>query len=405
MPFDAVRLDGLRLDEFRVYRHLELEIGERGLRIAGPNGSGKTSIIEALLLLSTTRSRKGVLDADLVNHESGIELASRPYARVQGDVRSPSFSAEIDIYIERTDGNTTRKLLRVGDAPRKAADVVGLFPTVSFSPEDLDLVVGSPSVRRRFIDVVLSQTDREYMRHLSRHGRMMTHRNSLLKSISSGQGNRNELEFWDDQVVALGAYLIAARVLAVRSIAFHASKLFKEIAAFKADLRVEYASTLDQPDEWWESLAEATGDVRSLSQRVAVVLESAMRSAQREDIARGVTTIGPHRDDIDVHLGGRPIQRFGSRGQQRLAIVALKLAEIEFMSTKLDARPVLLLDDVLSELDGVHREDLLTRLSSIGCQMFVTATDIELAEHRALQGLGLAVLTGPGQLEFTPAEE
>ncbi len=403
MTVEAVTLRRLLLDEFRVYRHVELALDDGGLRIAGPNGSGKTSIIEALLLLSTTRSRKGVLDADLIHHESGIELATRPYARVQGDVESPLVAAEVDIFIERTNGNMTRKLLRVGDAPRKAADVVGLFPTVSFSPEDLDLVIGSPSVRRRFLDVALSQTDREYMRHLSRHGRMMTHRNSLLKAIASGQGNRNELGYWDDQIVALGAYLITARVLAARTIADHAAQMFREIAAFPAELSVRYASTLDQPPEWWASLAESGGDVRSLSQRVAVVLESAMQAALREDIARGVTTVGPHRDDLELLLGGRPIQRFGSRGQQRLAIVALKLAEIEFMTGRIDARPALLLDDVLSELDGVHREDLLARISTIGCQLFVTATDRELADHDALRGLGLAVLTAPGELEFTPA--
>ena len=234
-----------------------MDVSNHGLRIVGPNGTGKTSIIEALLLLSTTRSRKGVLDADLVNHESGIDLSSRPYARVQGDVASPYVDAEIDIFIERMEGNATRKLLRVADAPRKAADVVGLFPTVSFSPEDLDFVIGSPSVRRRFIDVLLSQIDREYMRHLARYGRMITHRNSLLKSIASGGGNRNELEFWDDQVVALGAYIIAARALAIRTIACHAEQRFQNIASFDAELTVTYAASLDQPVSWWNSMTES----------------------------------------------------------------------------------------------------------------------------------------------------
>ena len=370
------------------------------MRIVGPNGSGKTSIIEALLLLSTTRSRKGVLDVDLINHESGIEIASRPYARVVGRIVSPDLAAELNIFVERTEGNATRKLVRVADAPRKAADVVGLFPTVSFSPEDLDLVIGSPSVRRRFIDVLLSQTDREYLRHLARHGRMITHRNSLLRAIGAGRGRRDELDFWDDQVVALGAYLIAARALAIQSLAVHANRLFREVAAFDEELSVAYAASLDQPPEWWRSIGEGSPNVRSVSQRIGAVLEAAMRESVQEDIARGVTTVGPHRDDVDLQLGGRPLQRYGSRGQQRLGIVALKLAEIEFRSARLDARPVLLLDDVLSELDSVHRDDLLKRVSAIGCQMFVTATDLEYAQHESLAELDLAVLSLPGELEI-----
>ncbi|MEZ4523729.1 MAG: DNA replication/repair protein RecF [Thermomicrobiales bacterium] len=398
MATEAVWLRRLKLDEFRVYRQLELTIGPTGLRIVGPNGTGKTSVIEALLLLSTTRSRRGVLDADLINHESGIDLASRPYTRVEGEIDSGSTTVELDIFIERTDGNSTRKLIRVGDAPRKAADVVGLFPTVSFSPEDLDLVIGSPSVRRRFLDVLLSQVDREYMRHLSRYGRMISQRNSLLKAIGGGGGQRNELEFWDDQIIALGAYLIAARAVAVQSIAEHATTIFGEIATFQDDLSVVYRASLEQPDAWWEAIARDTADIRAVSQRVGAVFESALRDALPEDIARGVSTIGPHRDDIDLELGGRPIQRFGSRGQQRLAIVALKLAEIEFMAGRLQVRPALLLDDVLSELDASHRDELLRRVSGGRCQMFVTATDLELADHESLASLDLMVLDAPGQV-------
>lgn len=396
MAVEPVSLDRLRLEEFRVYRSLELAVSRPGLRIVGPNGSGKTSIIESLLLLSTTRSRKGVLDVDLIHHQSGVELATKPYTRVRGDISLPSSKVRLDIFIERSEGNTTRKLIRVGDASRRAADVVGLFPTVSFSPEDLDLVIGSPSVRRRFLDVLLSQVDREYMRHLSRYGRMISHRNSLLKSIAAGNGQRNELEFWDDQVVALGAYLTAARAIALHGLAVQATRIFSDLATFDADLEILYRSGLEQPDEWWASVVSRGDDTRAASQRIGVILEAALKSSMSEDIARGVTTVGPHRDDLDINLDGLPIQRFGSRGQQRLAIVALKLAEIEFMSERLGVRPALLLDDVLSELDASHRDELLRRVCDNACQMFVTATDRDLAEHESLQHLDLVTLTGPG---------
>lgn len=399
MAVEPVSLDRLRLEEFRVHRSLELAVSRAGLRIVGPNGSGKTSIIESLLLLSTTRSGKGVLDVDLINHQSGIELATKPYTRVRGDISLPSSKVRLDIFIERTEGNTTRKLIRVGDASRRAADVVGLFPTVSFSPEDLDLVIGSPSVRRRFLDVLLSQVDREYMRHLSRYSRMISHRNSLLKSIAAGTTQRNELEFWDDQVVALGAYLTAARAIALHELAVEATHIFGDLATFDADLEILYRSGLEQPDEWWTSVVSRGDDTRAVSQRIGVILEAALRSSISEDIARGVTTVGPHRDDLEINLGSLPIQRFGSRGQQRLAIVALKLAEIEFISARLDTRPALLLDDVLSELDASHQDELLRRVCDNACQMFVTATDRDLVEHESLHNLDLITLAGPGIVE------
>src|SRR5690606_7851498 len=141
-------------------------------------------------------------------------------------------------------------------------------------------------------------------------------------------------------------------------------------------------------------------EVRSAAQRVSVAVESAIRGSVAEDIARGVTTVGPHRDDLEIRLGGRPIQRFGSRGQQRLAIVALKLAEIEFISTRLGVRPALLLDDVLSELDSRHRDMLLTSARESECQLVVTSTDADLVDHPDLADLDFAVLDAPGQLRL-----
>ena len=398
MTPSRVRLDRLALTEFRVYRQLEMSIPAAGLRVVGPNGSGKTSLVEALLLLSTTRSRRSVLDADLIHHESGKDIASLPFCRVVGAIASESFQARLDIYIEKSERNHTRKIIRVGDAARRATDVVGLFPTVSFSPDDLDLIVGSPSIRRRFLDVLLSQIDREYMRHLSRYSRMVSQRNSLLKAISAGTSSRDELPFWDDQIVGLGSYVLAARATAVRLVSNRAAERFNDLAAFDGNFRLSYDSTLRQPGEWWRAIADSANDLRSVAQRVGVVFEAKLREAVREDVARGMTTIGPHRDDLDMTLDGLPIQRFGSRGQQRLAVVALKLAEIAYMTATTGARPTFILDDVLSELDAAHRRHLLDEVVHSGCQSFVTSTDATAIQHPALDALGVATLESPGRL-------
>ncbi len=304
--------------------------------------------------------------------------------------------------MERTgQGSATRKLLKLSDTPKRAVDVVGVLPTVAFSPEDLDLIIGAPSIRRRFLDVVLSQVDREYMRHLSRYNRMVSHRNSLLKSLAGGTGSRRgELDFWDDQVIALGAYVIAARASASAEIGRLAGSYFADLAAFVADLTVHYVSPLDQPPSWWESTQVGQLDIRSAAQRVAVAFEAALRAALPDDLARGATTVGPHRDDLEILIDARPLQRFGSRGQQRLAIIALKLAEIEYMSSRLEAKPVLMLDDVMSELDRDHQRLMLARAKSSGCQLFVTATDRDLVTYPELCDLRLAVLDSPGQLRF-----
>ncbi len=396
-------LRALEIEQFRIFEYLSLDLPPEGLLIVGQNGTGKSSIVDAILLLSTTRSRRGVQDADLIRFTSGVELGVAPYARVRGEVRRHDLQARIEIYLERPpDRPSTKKLIRVGDTPRRAVDVVGLLQTVAFAPDDLELVSGSPSRRRRFLDIVMSQVDNVYLRHLSRFQRMLSQRNGLLKN-GDGRRDSGQFQFWDEQVVALGSYLMARRLQAVQLLNATATTYFDLLAPKAGQFSIAYRASLERTEEWWKAVSEMFHDessvsiIESVSQRIAQAYDQAIDSNFHEDLARGSTQVGPHRDDLELRLDGRDISRFGSRGQQRLAVVALKLGEIDLMARLTGIRPMFLLDDVLSELDPRHREALLDTVKDGASQLVVTATEQSLVESPALDRLEMLRLVEPGQ--------
>lgn len=394
-----VAVQHLELEQFRVYESLRLEIPPAGLRIVGANGSGKSSLLESIELLSTTRPRRGANDGDLIAHGSGIELGVPPYARVDARVIRADSVVEIEAFIQRRENRTgTKKTLKVAGRPRRAGDVVGLVPTVTFAPDDLDLVLGSPSVRRRFLDIMLSQTDRRYLGHLSRYARILAQRNSLLKSPGvSMPAIDDQFSYWDEQLVALGAYIIAARSRVVGLLNDLAGRQFHALSPASGDLGITYASTLSATESWWQGLAGDGRDLLDGAQRVGSLFESQLRRSRHSDLARGATLVGPHRDDLELTLDGRTIARFGSRGQQRLAVMAIKLAELTQAEQTLGHRPVLLLDDILSELDPHHREALLSAVAG-GGQAFITTTEAEMVDTPELSDLTQIRLCAPGML-------
>jgi DNA replication and repair protein RecF len=397
----TVRVDRIELEQFRVYRDFAIDIPPAGLRIAGPNGAGKTTLLEAIELLSTTRPRRGSNDADLINHESGIDIGVPPYARVVASVHRDDLLVRLEIFLQRGQGRSpSKKVLKVADRPRRAGDVVGLVPTVTFAPDDLDLVVGSPSVRRRFLDILLSQIDRKYLRCLSRYARILSQRNGLLKQVAESGGNgADQFAYWDEQLVALGSYLVAARVIVVAALAREACATFAQLSPGTGTLGITYQPTVTQPDAWWRALAEESSDTTETAQRIGVVFEQQLRQNRALELSRGSTLIGPHRDDLAITLEGRDLTRFGSRGQQRMAVLALKLAEVRTATSAIGAQPILLLDDVLSELDARHQALLLEALQLRKGQVFVTATAPELIQSSALADLGTLRLAGPGLME------
>ncbi|HUZ00390.1 MAG TPA: DNA replication and repair protein RecF [Thermomicrobiaceae bacterium] len=391
-----MRLTRVDLEEFRCYRRTTLSVPDAGLRIFGRNASGKTSLLEAVYLMATMRSPRASLEREMINWESAVEYALPPYARVRADVMEEGEAREIEVVLAvdegRPQGNAVRKRVKLDGRARRALDAVGTLKVVLFAPEDLSLVLGAPSVRRRYLDISISQIDHTYLQALSHYGRVLEQRNSLLKDLArrprTGEASADEqLAFWDGEIITRGSYLVAARLRYLHEVERRATLEFDALARTDAELGLRYTGTISLPDAAIERVVTGTmGDAQALVSRA---FEADLRRGREDELRRGITLVGPHRDDVRFLLGGRELSSYGSRGQQRLAVVATKLAELSEVMALAGERPVLLLDDVLSELDPVHQERLLTALGVAQCQLLITATDRALLDRPSLSRLPL----------------
>jgi len=266
--------------------------------------------------------------------------------------------------------------------------MVGVLRTVLFTPEDVQLETGPPAERRRQIDILISQIDRGYLRSLSRYGKVVSQRNGLLKAFSrdrvdpASQVAVAQLSFWDEELIGAGAAIIAARITALGRLSEFMAVRSRTLIADRT-IELHYLPRLDLPGWSPEELA----DRRLLERRVQAAFLDHLRRVRGEEFRRGVTLIGPQRDDFEMTLDGRPMDAFGSRGQQRLGVIALKLSENDLIQERTGERPVVLLDDVLSELDEVHRDLLLTALAAERCQVLVTSAERASLQHPALDRL------------------
>ena len=386
-----MRLLRLQLEEFRVYRHCELTIQAPGLRLSGANASGKTSLLESIYLLATTRSPRTTLERELIGWESNQEFGLAPFARVFATVNyedGSERSLELTLTSDTSRSNAIRKRAKIDGRSCRIVDLIGTLKVVLFSPEDLNLVLGSPSVRRRYLDITISQLDRSYLRALSRYGKLVERRNRLLKDLANrgaGRSAEEELAFWDEEFTTYSAYLLAARHRYLAGLSREATEAFSRLNGGELGLKLAYRGTVDIPDAQLERVISGSmDDAQPLFSRA---VGAQLRERRGEELRRGSTVIGPHRDDFSYLLDNRDLAAFGSRGQQRLAVVAMKLAELARVIDVSGESPLLLLDDVLSELDPDHQDCLLSVLGHTGCQIIVTATSRELLMHPALTHL------------------
>lgn len=356
----------LALQQFRLYQRLDLDLPPGISLFYGPNASGKTTILEALFYLATTRSPRSSTDRELIAWSAAGDLGLPPFARLSASVLRPE-RLLLEVMIQRRvdeEGqplSTSQKTIRINKTTRRALDLVGQLRVVMFAPQDLALVTGAPSERRRYLDVTLSQLDSRYVRALARYNQILLQRNGLLRTWREGRrpGRRadEELLFWDNELATTGAYVLQERRRAVVELNELAAAAFSQITGEDHQpLGLAYQATVE--GEGPEPFQEA------------------LRACRTDEMARGQTLIGPHRDDLLISVAGREVGIYGSRGQQRSTTLALRLAEAELMRRRTSDTPVLLLDDLLSELDSRRRTLLLEAILRPGQQTLVTSTDL-----------------------------
>ena len=373
----------LSLRDFRNYERLDIAIDQGTTLFYGPNAAGKTSILEALFFLATTRSPRAGASRELVRWDAQGDIGTPPFARLVCDVRRIDGRVKLEVVVQRrTDeegqptGNAATTV-RIDRRAVRALDLVGNLRVVLFTPADIALVTGAPSERRRYLDVTLSQLDGRYVRTLSHYNKVVQQRNSLLRTWRERRrplrAVEDELAFWDRELSIAGAYVLRERLLAVAELNALAGPIFRQVTAGTLPLNLRYQSSVP-----------AIKEPPELPQVEQAFLEHLARMRD-DELGRGQTLVGPHRDDLLLHAGEMSVGTYGSRGQQRSATLALKLGEAALMRKRSGDAPVLLLDDLLSELDAERRKHLLEVINQPDQQTLLTATGLEEFDAPFLQ--------------------
>ncbi len=373
----TVRLEHLLITDYRNLERVQLHVSPGTSAIIGENAQGKSNLLEAIYALATMRFQRAEVDVQVVRREAMSDVL--PAARVVATVARSEGPVKLELTVLARPGATgpiATKTAKVNGIARRLSDAVGRMTAVLFSAEDLAMITGPPSLRRRYLDMTLMQVDPAYAAARSRFERVLTQRNHLLKRIREGVAGRDELQFWDDGLASDGGLLIQRRATALAVIADEAARAHSHLAPGET-LSMRYKpGTGNDPDERLSTADAELGYAVALSTGVA------------RDIAAGMTLTGPHRDDVLFTLDGFEAAGFASRAQQRTIALALRLAEARFLGERRGDPPVLLLDDILSEMDAGRRKSVLAAIGDVE-QMVVTGTDLDRFDDAFLSGASL----------------
>lgn len=335
-------IKSLELSDFRNYETLSISFDKGTNILFGDNAQGKTNILEAIYVSATTKSHKGSKDKEIINF-------NKEEAHIRTYLEKEDVEYRVDMHLRK---NKSKGIAIDGQKIKKAADLLGLLNVVFFSPEDLSIIKNGPAERRRFADMELCQLDSFYLYNLNNYNKIINQRNKLLKDMYFNQNLKETLNIWDSQLVSYGSKIIEKREAFAKQLCEIIGDIHKKLSGGKEELIVKYEPDVKVDD-----------------------FELKMKENQEKDIRFKLTSTGPHRDDFSFLVNGIDIRKYGSQGQQRTAALSLKLSEIELVKKITKDTPLLLLDDVLSELDSNRQNYLLNSIGDI--QTIITCTGLD----------------------------
>jgi DNA replication and repair protein RecF len=400
-------LTHLSLTDYRAFTRLDMDVPRRLLLLVGNNAQGKTSILEAVYYLATFTSFHASNDRQLVNFMAANEALA--VGRLVANYRRGESQHRIEVRLiqENTNGGARLRKEILLDGVRKTAQAaMGHFNAVIFLPQMTRIIEGAPDERRRYLNLALSQALPGYARDLADYAQVLTQRNALLKQLNERSGDPDQLIYWDELLAQRGSSIMHARIQAVREIEYHATRTHSRLTHAQEVLRLHYLPAYDphpQPDNQLALPITTQSDLSGISQeQLRQGFRQRLEALRREEIARGMTTIGPHRDDLRIAANSIDLGHYGSRGQVRTALLSLKLAEVSWLKEKTGHWPVLLLDEIMAELDLQRRADLLVTLRDCE-QALLTTTDLNLFSPEFIQDSTVWQVTG-GRVNATPAD-
>jgi len=347
-----LKVNNLSLENFRNYSFSEVELDQSLNIFFGMNAQGKTNLLESVYISSIGKSYRASKDSELINWD-------KDFFRIKTCVNRNNSDITLELALSREG----RKLAKINGKPSRASELNDFLKVVLFTPEDLNLIKGSPSCRRNFIDMEISQISFSYKKMISLYNKAVLNRNIVLKKIADGNSNINLLESFTDQVLELGSRIMIKRIEFINSISKMADLSHRQISGYDDELKILYYPSFKI------ELASTYDDIK-------YQFRKKIDSLKNIEIMRGTTLVGPHRDDISFEIGEINVQTYGSQGQQRSVVLALKIAELDFIKLTTQDNAVFLLDDVLSELDEKRREHLMDK-AIIKYQTLITSADIE----------------------------
>ena len=377
-------LKQLSLTNFRNFSRLDVDIPREIFLLVGDNAQGKTTLLEAMYFLSTFTSFHASSDRQLISFTAPMDTLA--VCRIVGVFQRGSSEHRIEVRLIRepitVNGNGRfRKEILLDGVKRKMGEAIGAFNAVIFLPQMARIIEDGPAERRRYLDLMISQVSPRYVGHQSDYAQTLTQRNALLKQLAERGGDPNQLAVWDGMLARHGAHIMYERIQAIREVEAEAKRVHYDLTHGKEVLRLDYQPAYDplpvptgQMTLGVSTVADRSGISRD---EIEDGLLAALKQRQREEIARGVTTIGPHRDELRFLANQVDLGDYGSRGQGRTALLALKIAEVTWLHQRTGEWPVLLLDETMSELDTQRREDLLAALSECD-QAILTSTDLAM---------------------------